>query len=88
MAAEKKRMMAGERSNVTSKRRVTVNEKKYHDGKGEFGSKRKKCSRRWEEGDGGKEEAGSRRKECHDEREECHSGQEEGCGEREGCRNG
>jgi hypothetical protein len=47
MAAKKKRMMAGERSNTTDKKNATANEKKYHDGKGEFGSKRKKCSRRW-----------------------------------------
>ena len=46
MVVEKKRMMAGERSNATSKRRATANEKKYHDGKGKCGSKRKKCIRR------------------------------------------
>lgn len=49
-------MMAGERSNATDKKNATANEKKCHGGKGEYGSIRKKCSRRWEEGDGGKKE--------------------------------
>lgn len=46
MAAKKERMMAGERSNATDKKNATANEKKYHDGKGGCGSKRKKCIRR------------------------------------------